>query len=673
MKARTWSGIAALAAGMLAQGALAQDQPVDMTAAGKAILQSKIAVNDQLLNDRSGSTKPLTFPLAMCTFPGGLCGAVRRDGTVAVPPRYDWVGTFSESRAAVRVGGFYGFVDEDGREVVKPQYRIVDDYKFGFAQIDVDGKSGLIDRDGRMVIAPKYGFIAAIGPDRFRVSEHRRLGGTVGSENFSGIRSEFTPSGGVTVYGPPLEFTNMAVIDISGQWIEPPSASQSRGFDKDDPSIRWVQRDKLWGLARADGSWLIEPKFQQADPLMDGLARVTLNGKIGFIDRTGNFAIEPIFDKVWWFKPGFGRTSAQRDGIIGVIDKTGAWVFQTSYQQVHLAIARGKDRSSETVVGWHFKQADRWGLLDLDGRVVLDADFDQSINHCADGRLIAYKNKEWLYFNGDGSPLQPPDGRLLDASCNSVPPYTLKIGAKLGLVDARSNPLTPVHFDAVAWAGPGVKNVKIDGKWGRIGPDGRWLLEPRFDYLASGLDIFVASVDGKRGFMRSDGTWLIEPTFDAARRRRDNDTAFVTVSGATGVLRLTDQSWVVPPRRGDMCDIGDAIMSQTDGKRVILSPTGETWIDVGAERIGINLDLGLLTFLKNGKWGLVDTAGQVMVEPQLDEPVYFAASLRGVAWAKRDGSWCAIDRRGRPVPGIACAGADPMGRPTGQFQCKVEP
>ena len=139
----------------------------------------------------------------------------------------------------------------------------------------------------------------------------RRLGGTIGSENFSGTRTEFTASGGVSVSGSPIEFRNTSgVIDISGQWIEPPSTSQSREFDKDDPSIRWVQRDKLWGLARADGSWLVEPKFQQADPLTDGLARVTVNGKVGFIDRTGNFAIEPVFDKAWWFRPGFGRTSA---------------------------------------------------------------------------------------------------------------------------------------------------------------------------------------------------------------------------------------------------------------------------------------------------------------------------------------------------------------------------
>jgi hypothetical protein len=176
MAARIWSNVAALVAVMFAHGAVAQDKPLDLTPAGRAILQGKIAVDGQPLYDRPGPTRPATFPLAMCTFPGGLCGAVRRDGTLAVSPRYDWVGTFSENRAAVRIGGLYGFVDEEGREVVMPQYRIVDDYKFGFAQVDVSGKSGLIDRDGTMVIEPKYGFIHAIGPDRFRVSETRRLG-----------------------------------------------------------------------------------------------------------------------------------------------------------------------------------------------------------------------------------------------------------------------------------------------------------------------------------------------------------------------------------------------------------------------------------------------------------------------------------------------------------------
>jgi WG containing repeat len=587
------------------------------------------------------------------------------NGTVALPPRYDWVGTFADGRAPVRLGGRYGFVDEDGREIVKPQYAIVDNFKFGFAQVDVEGKSGLIDGNGRMAVEPKYGFIEAIGRDRFRVSDERRLGGLQGGDKFSGSRWLFTASGGISRQLPQSSPAT-GVIDLSGQAIEPQVTS--REFD-DDTSLRWVQKDKLWGLQRADGTWLVEPKFERAEALSAGLARVTLNGKVGFIDRTGNFAIAPVFDKAWWFLSGFDRTSATRDGIVGVIDKTGAWVFQTDYQQVHFAMFLDLDRRSHTVRGWNFKKADRWGFLDVDGRVVLSADFDQPIQLCPDGLLLAYKSKERLYFKADGTPLQAPGAHYIGGACS---PHTLRIGDKFGLVAADRTPLTPVRFDAITWAGQHARNVKIGDKWGRIGLDGQWLIEPKFDYISSEPDIFVAAIDGKRGFMRSDGTWLIEPRFDAARLR-NAETAFVTVSGATGVLRVTDQSWIISPRSGIMCDIANAIMSEADGKLVVLSPAGEIWIDIGAERVGNNLALGLLTFLRNGKWGLVDTAGQVIVEPQYDEPVYFLPDLRGVAWAKRGERWCGIDRRGTAVPSLPCIDADPTGfTARGWFQCKVE-
>lgn len=398
MAARFWLNVFVWIVVAVPRGAFAQDKPPELTPAGKSILQSQLAA-DRAPNNFPGSIKPV-FPLAMCAFPGGLCGAVNRDGSVAVLPRYDWVGTFSDNRAAVRLNGLYGFVDETGREIVTPQYRIVGDYKFGFAQVDVDGKSGLIDRDGKMVIEPKYGFIEAISPDRFRVSEVRQLGGTTGAEDFSGNRSGTTASGGFYVSIPlPSEYAPGGIIDISGRWIEPFGTSPPRPFDNNDPSILWVQKDKLWGLAHVDGTWLVEPKFGGAGTLSDGLAYVTVDGKTGFIDRTGNFAIPPIFDKAWPFNPGFGRTSAERDGIFGVIDKTGAWIFQTNYQQIYLATSFGANNNA--AFGWHFKKADRWGLLDLDGRVILDADFDQAVNHCAEGRLEAFKNKELFYFEED--------------------------------------------------------------------------------------------------------------------------------------------------------------------------------------------------------------------------------------------------------------------------------
>src|SRR6202012_883533 len=104
---RIQSKLAALTLIVLTHHAIAQNAQPELTPAGKAFLQKSLA-----------AAKPPTFPLPTCMFHGGLCGAARRDGSVAVPPGYDWVGTFADGRAAFRLNGLYGFVDEDGNEIV---------------------------------------------------------------------------------------------------------------------------------------------------------------------------------------------------------------------------------------------------------------------------------------------------------------------------------------------------------------------------------------------------------------------------------------------------------------------------------------------------------------------------------------------------------------------------
>jgi hypothetical protein len=156
-----------------------------------------------------------------------------------------------------------------------------------------------------------------------------------------------------------------------------------------------------------------------------------------------------------------------------------------------------------------------------------------------------------------------------------------------------------VQFDAMTRAGPDARNVKIGGKWGRIALDGRWLLEPRFDYLSNEPGIFVAAIDGLRGFMRSDGTWLIEPTFGAVLR--DADTAFVTVSGGTGVMRLkgSDLGSCAAYWRHVRYPLRNHVPSRRQTDHSV--PGGGDWIDLEADRISIGLELGLLTFLRHGK------------------------------------------------------------------------
>jgi WG containing repeat len=176
----------------------------------------------------------------------------------------------------------------------------------------------------------------------------------------------------------------------------------------------------------------------------------------------------------------------------------------------------------------------------------------------------------------------------------------------------------------------------------------------------------------KRGFLNADGSWLIKPRFDAARVR-DSETAFVRLGGATGVIRVNEQSWIVAPRPGEMCGITNGILSQSEGRRAIFSPNGETWIDAQVDRIGLDLEAGLLPFLKDGKWGMMDTTSTVVIQPIYDQQVSFRPSFRGIAWARHGGRWCPIDRHGLDVAGITCVDRSPLGEGGAYFSCVVEP
>ncbi|WP_312016711.1 WG repeat-containing protein [Bradyrhizobium sp. BR 10261] len=463
------------------------------------------------------------------------------------------------------------------------------------------------------------------------------------------------------------------VIDRNGQWIEPPG---TRIFDPDQRSIRIVSREilrpgpkeTLSGLQRSDGSWLVKPQFDRVNPFGNGFARVRKDGKTGFIDRDGQVVIPLVFDEAWPFAPGSDRTAARQARTVGAIDRTGAWIFQMEARGIRPAISS----DGGMLYGWHFERREKWGLLDLDGHVLLDADFDQPVQRCADGHLVIVKGSQWLYFKSDGIPLQPPqDGQILGSGCASPPPYVVKAGEKYGLMDGDGKQITPLEFDALVAVTSEIWNAKRDGKWGRIGLDGHWLIEPKFENLSRGNPVIIATKNAKRGFLKADESWLIEPRFDAARLL-DSETAFVTTDGATGVISLRDQTWIVAPRRATMCEIPYAVLSQSEGHRAIFSRKGQTWIESNVDRLGIDLEAGLLPFSKDGKWGLMDTAGKIAIQPIYDEQVSFRPTLYGIAWIKRDGRACPIDRHGQDIPGMACIEKSRSNESGGYLRCAIE-
>lgn len=330
------------------------------------------------------------FPMQVCD--GGLCGAINRDGTFAVPLAYNGVERFSEGRALVqmrhRYTYLYGYVDDTGRVIARPQYAIADRFSRGFAQIDVEGKSGLIDREGQVALWPRFGFAVPFTKDLFWVTQERNVvQGNTGTQRFV---FDY-PADSDTMIRPKGKW---GLVDRSGAWVREPEFLDVRVFDYARSELMWAKTEAGWGLIRPDLSWQVEPKYQNTGVMEDGVAPIMLDGRWGFIDVAGRTVIEPRFNYAFYFIGPY--TPARIDKKFGMIDRTGAWVVEPQYDMIYpggITLPR---------TWWSVQLNKKYGLLDDRLRTVLPPEYDQSISMCEDGRISAILDRKWLLFSHDG-------------------------------------------------------------------------------------------------------------------------------------------------------------------------------------------------------------------------------------------------------------------------------
>ena len=90
-----------------------------------------------------------------------------------------------------------------------------------------------------------------------------------------------------------------------------------------------VLLENQWGYIDKSGNVIITPVFEQARFFSEGLAAVKVNNKWGFTNKKGFASIAPQFDSALWFSEGLAPVEI--DGLWGYIDKTGALIISQQF------------------------------------------------------------------------------------------------------------------------------------------------------------------------------------------------------------------------------------------------------------------------------------------------------------------------------------------------------
>lgn len=159
-----------------------------------------------------------------------------------------------------------------------------------------------------------------------------------------------------------------------------------------------ARRAGTWGFIGRRGEIAVPFRFSDANDFHEGLAAVVVKEKIGYIDKSGSWVIEPRLETMeyaadWVRLPNFSEGLAvYRDGAsYGYIDKKGLVVIPASFQR---AMPFSEGLAQVSVGG-------KWGYIDKLGKFVIESKFDRG-GSFSEGLAAVWVAGKWGYTNREG-------------------------------------------------------------------------------------------------------------------------------------------------------------------------------------------------------------------------------------------------------------------------------
>ncbi len=317
--------------------------------------------------------------------------------------------------------------------------------------------------------------------------------------------------------------------------------------------------------------------------------------RYGYIDRTGEIVIEPVFLEATHFQYSFARTASResenwgfaRDIRFGLIDSSGGWVLRPKYE--NLFAAGYQDRFWVKVSGY-------WMLIDVNSEVVIDEPFLE-VSRFAEGKAVVVKDSHHVVLDESGAVLFS----LTELGFSVQHPEAYADDRLLALERSSAAGLRTIVFL------DGEGEVAIPARTylaGGINPFSQGyaaLQEPAPGKIGGGEAFFIDR-HGERAF--GGRVWRGVKSFS------EGLAAVSTLSASPSQHRPA--RWGFIDRNGEMV-IEDIYWD--------VEPFSE-----GLAAVAVELD-SLVPGNRDGLWGAIDQNGVMVIEPQFRSPFRFRDGL----------------------------------------------
>lgn len=271
-----------------------------------------------------------------------------------------------------------------------------------------------------------------------------------------------------------------------------------------------------WGVGYftdANGKLLFKKQFEKVDKFFDGLARVKLNGKYGYINLSGELVVPCVYDVIYSFSEDLA--AVKNGGKWGFINRNCELVVQYLYDGVR-SFSKGVAQ---------VKANDKYGLINTSGEILVPCVCEYIAHYSEDVAWLIIDGKPSYVNLTTGAVSMSDPVHIPDISVWATENFTDDFFAsvviddndKYGYEDAFGELVIPcIYDDAYSFSG-GFAAVKVGGKWGFINTCGEVIVPCIYDEVANVSEGFAKVKYGnKYGFINTDGEEVVPCIYDFA-------------------------------------------------------------------------------------------------------------------------------------------------------------
>ena len=492
-----------------------------------------------------------------------------------------------------------------------------------YYKLEQDGKYGVIDREGNIVVEPVYSTIDIPNPTLpvFIKSDDAQNFSAIdnnGNDILTGYESVEAISINNISSNIPYEKTVLkykqgglyGLIDMQGNKITDNIYNSITNIDYKEGNLK-VEQNGQYGVINIKGTTIIKPEYESiiADGYYDEETKYERAGfilriktddgyKFGYADRKGKIILEPLYNEVSRITEITGDDVfliTANNGRYGVV-KNGKEVLKNDFTDINF------DQNNNLLI---LQKDSSWGVVDLEGNNIVPIDYDNII---IGGKYInAQKGEDTLIFDASGNNI---DTDILSYN---------QVNDNYAIVIDKDN-----NYNIVDNAG----NKKLNENYTYI------------EYLNN--DEFIVTINGKTGIINGEGNTIIEVNYNAIQQI-DGTNALQAVDSENNRTDIIDKDMQIHE------GIENAYISKETNYIKLYSETDVKYYNLDGKEITykeIAPNNSIYADKKDGKWGLVDANGNVVVNYEYDMVTEQNGNVAGV---KKDGKWQIVDTKGQLV------------------------